>query len=308
MTEREKKTPKGTWLRLYTTLLEDHVFMTLTPQAVSTYLKLYLLAKRVDSRGGILPPGVLGDKRGPYDFRDIVYELRENGNEGSLQASINELVSAGMIDLVSGSYSIASYEEEQETYQEYAERKQKGREYTERWRGKAAGSALMEAGDHKNEDEYEAWAFKVCKSMGYTDQSASKYSRKPKPEFLAHLEILSKKDSTIAATELSAYREQERTKRDEETMRSQEEKRNQVTAVSVPQEPWRRLWHELRVRKSFGPLTPTLEDVLRDTETIANLSDKEKIQSLSEKESEILVTLVARCNQFATKRNQRVEV
>jgi hypothetical protein len=144
--------------------------------------------------------------------------------------------------------------------------------------------------------------------MGYTDPSASKYSRLPKPQFIAHLEILSKKDSKVAATELSAYREQERAQRDEETMRAQEEKRNQVTENTAPVEPWRRLRNELKIQKSFGSLTRVLDDVLQEVEVVAQLSDKQKTQSLSDSESERLATLEEKCTSFAEKRYQRVEV
>lgn len=211
MSEKNGK-KRGTWLRLYTTLLNDDVFMTLTDSSVAIFLKLYLLAKRADSEG-LTPPGVIGGERGPYTFRQISYHLRMIGQEGVVQAALNELIEAGMVKLIAGEWHIANYQVEQETLAEYASRLASGRESTAAWRSKIAESALVES-ESQSDAELQRWIFETCKKMGYKDQTCSNYSKKTKAEFLAHLETVSKKlesfSKNVADDELQKIKSAER--------------------------------------------------------------------------------------------------
>lgn len=87
----EKSTlPNYIWLKLPIKLLADIDFMTLTDQAVSLFVKLYLMALRADAEG------LVANERRLYTVKDIAWQLRKSEDE--TQKAIDELKAAGFID------------------------------------------------------------------------------------------------------------------------------------------------------------------------------------------------------------------
>jgi hypothetical protein len=97
--------PNYTWMKMPIALLDDAEFMTLSDGAISAYLKLYLLAGKVDAGGA------LADRNGAMEVKRLAWSLRVDADH--LKKCLAELEQAGLMTLNNNGYEIARFMEEQ---------------------------------------------------------------------------------------------------------------------------------------------------------------------------------------------------
>jgi hypothetical protein len=116
--------PNYTWMKMPIALLEDEEFMTLSDGATSAYLKIYLMAGKVDAGGA------LADRHGAMDVKRLAWRLRTDTDH--LNECLTELTQAGLMTLSNNGYEITRFMEEQgpgdnEQREKWRERQKKHR-------------------------------------------------------------------------------------------------------------------------------------------------------------------------------------
>ena len=120
------------WLKLFTDLIDEPEFMQLTDKAKAVYFEVYILAGRSDA-GGLITSG---DK--PAKVDQLAWLLRRATNE--LQGGLDELQSAGLVDLQGGQVTVCRFGNEQGPSQD--EKRAQWREWQRESRARAKGEKL----------------------------------------------------------------------------------------------------------------------------------------------------------------------
>ena len=130
---RQRKVKRGyVWLKLFTDLIDEPEFMQLTDKAKAVYFEVYILAGRSDA-GGLITSG---DK--PAKVDQLAWLLRRATNE--LQGGLDELQSAGLVDLQGGQVTVCRFGNEQGPSQD--EKRAQWREWQRESRARAKGEKL----------------------------------------------------------------------------------------------------------------------------------------------------------------------
>ena len=130
---RQRKVKRGyVWLKLFTDLVDEPEFMQLTDKAKAVYFEVYILAGRSDA-GGLITSG---DK--PAKVDQLAWLLRRATNE--LQGGLDELQSAGLVDLQGGQVTVCRFGNEQGPSQD--EKRAQWREWQRESRARAKGEKL----------------------------------------------------------------------------------------------------------------------------------------------------------------------
>ena len=130
---RQRKVKRGyVWLKLFTDLIDEPEFMQLTDKAKAVYFEVYILAGRSDA-GGLITSG---DK--PAKVDQLAWLLRRTTNE--LQGGLDELQSAGLVDLQGGQVTVCRFGNEQGPSQD--EKRAQWREWQRESRARAKGEKL----------------------------------------------------------------------------------------------------------------------------------------------------------------------
>ena len=130
---RQRKVNRGyVWLKLFTDLIDEPEFMQLTDKAKAVYFEVYILAGRSDA-GGLITSG---DK--PAKVDQLAWLLRRTTNE--LQGGLDELQSAGLVDLQGGQVTVCRFGNEQGPSQD--EKRAQWREWQRESRARAKGEKL----------------------------------------------------------------------------------------------------------------------------------------------------------------------
>lgn len=116
--------PNYTWMKMPIALLDDEDFMTLGDDAIAAYLKIYLLAGKVDAGGA------LADRHGAMEVKRLAWRLRTDTDR--LKECLTELTQAGLVTLSNNGYEITRFMEEQgpgdnEQREKWRERQRKHR-------------------------------------------------------------------------------------------------------------------------------------------------------------------------------------
>lgn len=130
---KQRKVNRGyVWLKLFTDLIDEPEFMQLTDKAKAVYFEVYILAGRSDA-GGLITSG---DK--PAKVDQLAWLLRRATNE--LQGGLDELQSAGLVDLQGGQVTVCRFGNEQGPSQD--EKRAQWREWQRESRARARGEKL----------------------------------------------------------------------------------------------------------------------------------------------------------------------
>lgn len=147
---KQRKVKRGyIWLKLFTDLIDEPEFMQLTDKAKAVYFEVYILAGRSDA-GGLITSG---DK--PAKVDQLAWLLRRTANE--LQSGLDELQSAGLVDLQGGQVTVCRFGNEQGPSQD--EKRAQWREWQRESRARARGEKLPDEPnadtDEPDADEHE---------------------------------------------------------------------------------------------------------------------------------------------------------
>jgi len=138
---RQRKVKRGyVWLKLFTDLIDEPEFMQLTDKAKAVYFEVYILAGRSDA-GGLITSS---DK--PAKVDQLAWFLRRTTNE--LQSGLDELQSAGLVDLQGGQVTVCRFGNEQGPSAE--DTRTKWREYQRESRARARGETLINESDEQD--------------------------------------------------------------------------------------------------------------------------------------------------------------
>ena len=130
---RQRKVKRGyVWLKLFTDLIDEPEFMQLTDKAKAVYFEVYILAGRSDA-GGLITSS---DK--PASIDQLAWLLRRTANE--LPGVLDELQSAGLVDLQGGQVTVCRFGTEQGPSQD--EKRAQWREWQRESRARAKGEKL----------------------------------------------------------------------------------------------------------------------------------------------------------------------
>lgn len=157
---KQRKVKRGyVWLKLFTDLVDEPEFMRLTDKAKAVYFEVYILAGRSDA-GGLVTSS---DK--PASIDQLAWLLRRTTNE--LQNGLDELQSAGLVDLQGGQVTVCRFGNEQGPSQD--ETRAKWREYQRESRARARGEKLPDEPDADTEAEPDAKKEKDAEKEKNTD-------------------------------------------------------------------------------------------------------------------------------------------
>lgn len=130
---KQRKVNRGyVWLKLFTDLIDEPGFMQLTDKAKAVYFEVYILAGRSDA-GGLITSS---DK--PASIDQLAWLLRRTANE--LPGVLDELQSAGLVDLQGGQVTVCRFGTEQGPSQD--EKRAQWREWQRESRARAKGEKL----------------------------------------------------------------------------------------------------------------------------------------------------------------------
>jgi hypothetical protein len=129
------------WLKIYTNLVDDPLFMRLPTGEKAVYFLLYLLAGRADSGGFIL----VGDGMSSTD--DLAYFLRMDTDV--LNGQIDNLAKSGLLTCDGKAFSIARFQDEQGPAQSEKREVWKKRQDKKRGKLNTSGETMLKKPDQK---------------------------------------------------------------------------------------------------------------------------------------------------------------